>query len=466
MGDKISGETGMRLSGLLVLLFSVTVYLPVLSYDGQTEDVPSQHMLDLWAHRDFNVGHYDEVAAVRGGRGPSHMVYGWYPYWMGSAYTGFQWDLLTHISFFCLETDSQGYIINSHGWPGSWSGLIASAQTAGVTLTITCTLFDSSAINTLIGNTTYRNRLITNLVDACLAGGADGINIDFEGSSLNKLNLVSFMQDLEVALHAAIPGAHLSMATPSVDWTACFDYDELGYVCDQLIPMCYGYHWSGGDPGPVSPLTAGSVWSAYCVEWTINDYLGVGYGTTPDHLAIGLPYYGYDWLVTGDPSVYPETNGGASTSRTYSYIRSNHSAYTKEWDTHSQTPWYYYWDVSDPRQVWYDDEVSLGLKYQMAKDYNLAGIAIWALGYDGSYPELWDALSDNFSCIKDGDINVDGVISAGDAQFAFFIALEMVTPTEDEACAADCNGDGNVTAADAQAIFNAGLGLGVCVTPL
>ncbi len=441
------------------------ICLPALSHGSETEDIPSQHILDLWAHQDFEVGKYDEIVDTKTTRDLSHVVYGWYPYWMGSIYTGFQWDLLSHVSFFSLETDAWGNITDDHGWPESWSGLIGSAQSAGVTITLTCTLFSSTSINTLINSSVNRSNLITNLVNACLAGGAEGINIDFEGSSLDKMNLVIFMQELELALHTAIPGAHLSMATPAVDWTGCFDYDELGYVCDQLIPMCYGYHWSGGDPGPVSPLTAGSVWSAWCVEWTIDDYLGAGYGTTPDHLAIGVPYYGYDWPVTGDPSIYPATRLADGVSRTYSYIRSNHAGYTKEWDIHSQTPWYYYWST-DPRQVWYDDEESLGLKYQVAKDRNLAGIAIWALGYDGSYTELWDTLSDHFSCIKDGDVNNDGVISAGDAQFAFFIVLEMVIPTEEEACAADCNGDGDITAADAQAIFNAGLGLGTCYSPL
>ncbi len=65
-------------------------------------------------------------------------------------------------------------------------------------------------------------------------------------------------------------------------------------------------------------------------------------------------------------------------------------------------------------------------------------------------------------CIHDGDVNADGVISSGDAQTAFLIALGVVTPTTDQACAADCNGDGVVSSGDAQAIFLAALGSGRC----
>ncbi|MBN1297376.1 dockerin type I repeat-containing protein [bacterium] len=65
-------------------------------------------------------------------------------------------------------------------------------------------------------------------------------------------------------------------------------------------------------------------------------------------------------------------------------------------------------------------------------------------------------------CIHDGDANQDGVITSADAQATFFIVLGIITPSPDEACAADCNGDDSVTAADAQTIFMMVLGLDAC----
>ncbi len=67
-------------------------------------------------------------------------------------------------------------------------------------------------------------------------------------------------------------------------------------------------------------------------------------------------------------------------------------------------------------------------------------------------------------CIHDGDVNSDGINSAGDAQQTFYFVLGMATPTHDEACSADCNNDGNITSADAQQIFLAALG-GSCASP-
>jgi hypothetical protein len=70
------------------------------------------------------------------------------------------------------------------------------------------------------------------------------------------------------------------------------------------------------------------------------------------------------------------------------------------------------------------------------------------------------------NCINHGDTNLDGLITAADAQLAFQIVLGQYAPSFEEACAADCNGDDTVTAADAQAIFLTVLGLGACVDPL
>ena len=69
-------------------------------------------------------------------------------------------------------------------------------------------------------------------------------------------------------------------------------------------------------------------------------------------------------------------------------------------------------------------------------------------------------------CIHHGDVNMDGVVTAEDAQIAFQIALNIYSPTYEEECAADCNGDGVVTAADAQQIFLTALGADTCFDEL
>lgn len=92
--------------------------------------------------------------------------------------------------------------------------------------------------------------------------------------------------------------------------------------------------------------------------------------------------------------------------------------------------------------------------------WNLDDIEIWADG--ASMPPT----ATPAECINDGDVTLDGELTAGDAQMGFQIALMMITPTYEEECAADCNGDAEVTAGDAQAIFIAALGSGSCADPM
>ncbi len=62
-------------------------------------------------------------------------------------------------------------------------------------------------------------------------------------------------------------------------------------------------------------------------------------------------------------------------------------------------------------------------------------------------------------CIHSGDADDSGVVTAGDAQLAFRIALGIIDPDPDQECRADCDGIDPVTAGDAQKIFRVALQL-------
>ena len=46
--------------------------------------------------------------------------------------------------------------------------------------------------------------------------------------------------------------------------------------------------------------------------------------------------------------------------------------------------------------IFLDDNRSLKIKYQFAKEKKLAGVGMWALGFDDGKDELWDLLSLEF----------------------------------------------------------------------
>ena len=326
-------------------------------------------------------------------------VLGYYTYWKTGT-ENFQWDLLTILAYFSAELDSSGNITDLNGWPSS--APINEAHAHGVKVVLTATLFGSSSIRTLIQSEANRQNCIENLFNQVKNAGADGVCIDFEmpySSDRDYFN--TFIQELSDYFHSNLPGSLVVVDTPAVNWNDRMDFDTLTDYADYLFIMAYDYHYSGGDPGPVSPLsyTSGSPWPTWAgIVQTLDDYINGTYGvgnTKKSKLILGIPYYGIDW-PSKDCNIPTEQRANGS-AVTYATAVEKAAQYNREWDSYSQTPFYdYNCNTSYPHQAWYDDEESLGLKYDKVNEYNIGGTGMWALNYDGTRTELWQKLREKF----------------------------------------------------------------------
>jgi len=319
---------------------------------------------------------------------PSREVFGYHPYWMGTAWQNYNYNLISTISYFSAEATATGGLSDLHGWPVV--GLINLAHSYGVDVVLCVTLFNNGDLITLLSNPTYRQNLIDNLLIQVLAGNADGVNIDFESfPPSQKQNMVQFITDLTNTFHAEIPGSKITLATPAVDWNDGWDYNALATISDGLFIMGYDYYYSGSSTtGPNAPLSG----NGYTVSWTIDDYLNKT-NNQSDKLIIGCPYFGFEWPASSGSSGATTTDNGSA--KFYDEMEGNALSYGKLWHESSQTPWY---GFQNPNwiQGWYDDSLSLSLKYDFAIENNLLGVGIWAMGYDGNNLELWDLLSAKF----------------------------------------------------------------------
>ena len=319
----------------------------------------------------------------------SRKVFGYHPYWQGTKWQNYNFELLSTIAYFSAESDENGELIDLHGWPAT--DLINKAHDNGVEVVLTVTLFSKTKLETLLSSNENRKRLIDNLKFEIERAGADGVNIDFESfPESQKLNLIKFVKDLRSSLRSSIPNAQVTLATPAVDWNNAWDFKSLANESDGLFIMGYDYHWKGSTlTGPVAPLTGGS----YNVSNTINTYLSVTENNL-DKIILGVPYYGYSW-----PSLSGEKGSnttGTGSAELFSSAEAKALSYGKKWDASSQTPWYRFQNP-DWIQTWYDDSLSLSKKYDFVNAKNLGGIGIWALGYDDGYNELWGALRDKIT---------------------------------------------------------------------
>lgn len=325
----------------------------------------------------------------------SRDVMGYLPYWEMD-YSFPRWEMLTYLAWFAVAMDSDGDITNFHGWGGdSTANLVAEAHAHGVKVLVTITNFDGGSIGALLGSATARSHAIDTCLGLMATHGADGVNIDFEFvPSSAKANFVTFMTDLKLAVLAAQPNGwegHVSLAGPAIDWSGAYDYDQLLAGTDGIMVMAYGYHWSGSGPGPISPLFAGDLWGTHSIAWTIDDYLTYGGQENRHKVLIGLPFYGRDWKVA-DTTV-PGVSLGAGSSVVYTTATAEAAAQGSTWEDVSKSPYYHINRSDGLYQVWYDDGASFAEKVGYVDELDLGGIGIWALGYDGTLPDLWDGIA-------------------------------------------------------------------------
>lgn len=327
-------------------------------------------------------------------------VYGFLPYWVNQAWL--QYDLISVLAVFSVDMGPDGTITNYHGYPSVFQSAMDQAHSNGAEVAVTVTNFSGSSIHSIL--TTGRTAALETITDLVNTTSADGVCIDFENvQSSDADNLVTFMEDLRTAL----PGAHISICTPVVDWGGAFNYSELALSCDALMMMCYAFagSWSSV-AGPNAPLTGwgSSPESSSNMAWALCDYVRYA-PQVHEKLVVGLPYYGHQWETAAQ---YPHSAGSGCATLFYTTLASRADTYGALWDSESQTPYYTFYS-GGWNQGWFDDPESLELKYDMVNMAGMQGIGIWALGYDGDLPELWDQLEESFGYPMENDMMTDNL---------------------------------------------------------
>jgi spore germination protein YaaH len=318
------------------------------------------------------------------------VVFGFLPYWeVGQP---LDYSRLTHVAYHAIDPATDGSVAAWNGWPGS--APIAAAHAAGTRVLLNITNFNMTT-STFLATPASRTALITTVVNSLKAANADGAVIDFEAvSAAQRNNLIAFTQEFKTALTANLPRGELYLATPAVDWSGAYAYRTLALSSDGLFIMAYDYYYSGSTTaGPVDPLNASARWDSYSVGWTVNDYLTYAGTDMAPKLFLGVPYYGYDWPTN---SLVPPSGATANaTAKIYTTAVANAATYGRQWDSPGSVPFYAY-TATTPHQCFYDDDVSLALKYDLANTSKFGGAGMWALGYDGARTELYSLLRDKF----------------------------------------------------------------------
>jgi spore germination protein YaaH len=334
-----------------------------------------------------------------------HIIYGFLPYWNFKSHPQIDFKPLTHLALFGVAFDELGNPITREknytepGWnalnSNNFDQIQSRAKASHTNLILVMRGFDNTATESIISHPEYAQNCINQTVELVKSKGFQGINIDFEyvgqPSEEIKSQFTNFVAGLSKAIKNINPAYHVSidMYAEAIDGDRIWDIAALNQHVDQTVIMFYDFHRpTSSIAGPIAPMYGGgTLWRS-----DITSLLARYTKIVPSYkILLGIPFYGYEWRTVSDAHLsktYPKTGMLATYQRIQNLIAEIQP--TILWDESAMAPWFSYKDDRGrTKQIHYEDQYSIGLKMDLINQHQLAGAAIWALGYETPYPNLW-----------------------------------------------------------------------------
>ena len=242
----------------------------------------------------------------------------------------------------------------------------------------------------MLSSTAARRNCISQLIGYARTLGMDGINIDFEHIDPDDAyTYTEFVRELSIACrsHSLV----LSVDTyPPYDFNAYLNRKEIAAVSDYLINMGYDEHYVGSE-------SAGSVASFGYEARALSTLLQSG--IPADKLISAIPFYTRIWYTSTDEAGTAYINSEELSMNAVSATLESWSL-TPQWDP-STAQNYISWYTDDGVlcEIWIEDADSLLRKALLVSSNDLAGCAIWALGFQDD--SVWKVVSENISLPKE-----------------------------------------------------------------
>lgn len=384
-----------------------------------------------------------------------YSIYGYLPYWTIDQTDNFDLTALTDVAYFGLYINADGTFLKTQTTeegeisnPGysNWrnnkqlASFIRRAKISGVDVALTIISHRDNVSTEFLNCRECWNTFYEALQEELAVHDIKDVNLNFEYYNLveeeTALKYTEFTKFVKKKLAQEHPERKVVVTAfaDSLINNRVSHIPSLAKEADKIFIMAYDFHVSQADKAaPVSPLGGAGLHAGYDIRTMIKDYLAYA---PPQKLILGVPYYGFNWgrgeeIAVEHTNEKPdekeensdedkdvdakdddENDGGKnaneneveiirdSVTQTYADIMKNIEEKSAEvqWDEVGQVPFYEYVDEDSekPRKVYFENEKSLRVKYQLAKEFDLAGVGIWALGYDADRPELWELLKTEF----------------------------------------------------------------------
>lgn len=341
------------------------------------------------------------------------VVYGYLPWWSLNDLDYIQLDKLTDIAYFGVYLKSDGTFkknldegIFEPGY-NRWVSdqrldeFIQKAQKYNVRVALTLVAHEDDVTDKFLECKQCWENVAKNLKAEMDKHGVKDLNLNFEYGGFTPKEkadqYVEFVDYINKYMDKQYKDSFVvtsAFADSAIGDRISSNIQGLGEVSDGIFIMGYDFHRpQSANAGPVAPITG--------IEKTLAQFLTQ---TSADKLILGVPYYGYNWVVENSSNGAARLEGsdeiGFSESQVYAGILGTISDAKAQvyWDNTAKTPYFSYVssETGSIRQVHYENVDSLREKYALSKAKNLQGVGIWALGYDRGRTELWDLLQQEF----------------------------------------------------------------------
>ncbi|MEH7124899.1 glycosyl hydrolase family 18 protein [Bacillus sp. JJ1773] len=241
--------------------------------------------------------------------------------------------------------------------------------------------FDPALTHEAFKNFETRQKMIRQLLHFSQIYQLNGINLDIENVNPEDGPLITqFVREAVPYFHEAglVVSMDITFISSSGNWSAFYERDKLANLVDYMVVMAYDEHWG------TSPK-AGSVASLPWVEENLKRLLEV---VPNDRLILGVPLYTRLWEQKDNGEVSSKALSMAKVKQwlkanelTPVYDEASGQNYAEIYSEKEQTTY----------KIWLEDELSLKKRADLARKYNLAGVASWSRYFADE--SAWAALS-------------------------------------------------------------------------
>lgn len=327
---------------------------------------------------------------------PKKVKYGfWMPFnGLDASSYEMDWNTLTHVAYFAWDANGDGKISKiNRTMLKEYNDIrdnYAHPNGVKVIITVRPNNFDLNKLDGILSDPNIRESFANNLLATVQDNKADGVNLDFEfihtTNNITRTPNSPLFEDLMKRIHnklkSANPEYHISFDVAGYTETPYLNGNLANYS-DAVFLMGYDYTYQGSkNTGAVSPYNE--------VVSSIQNLLKY---YPKEQIILGVPFYGYKWQTESDQKGSSIKKFVGPITMTKAVIEAPQNG-GRKWDTLSQTPWYVYQVKNKWYQTWYDDEESLGLKFDYVNSENLGGIGFWSLGQEDE--GIWDVIMKKF----------------------------------------------------------------------